>query len=83
LKIRQREDDDEMAGNALDQTCIVRAWDMRKPLLLAPAMNTHMWAHPLTARQILEVELIGYRVIPPIAKRLACGDVGVCATAKS
>jgi phosphopantothenoylcysteine decarboxylase len=56
---------------------------MRKPLLLAPAMNTHMWAHPLTARQILEVKLIGYRVIAPIAKRLACGDVGVCDKAKS
>ena len=29
-------------------TSIVRAWDYEKPLILAPAMNTYMWEHPLT-----------------------------------
>lgn len=36
-------------------TCIARAWDWRKPLLLAPAMNTRMWEHPLTSRQLKEI----------------------------
>jgi phosphopantothenoylcysteine decarboxylase len=31
-------------------TCVVRAWDFRKPLAVAPAMNTAMWDSPFTAR---------------------------------
>jgi phosphopantothenoylcysteine decarboxylase len=59
-------------------TSIVRAWDVKhKPVLLAPAMNTHMWEHPFTARHLgqLQAEL-GYHVIPPVSKLLACGDTG-------
>lgn len=40
-------------------------------------MNTLMWLHPLTARQITFVkEVLGYEVHGPIEKRLACGDLG-------
>ncbi len=38
-------------------TCVYRAWDPHKPVLLAPAMNTLMWEHPLTAqhwRQLID-----------------------------
>ena len=27
-------------------TCLFRAWDFAKPVILAPAMNTLMWDHP-------------------------------------
>jgi len=33
-------------------TSLLRAWDRRKPILVAPAMNTHMWYHPLTVRHL-------------------------------
>ncbi|MCX7699988.1 MAG: phosphopantothenoylcysteine decarboxylase, partial [Gemmataceae bacterium] len=33
-------------------TCIWRAWDPSKPIILAPAMNTLMWQHPTTRRQL-------------------------------
>lgn len=33
-------------------TCVWRAWDVTRPVLLAPAMNTLMWTHPLTALQL-------------------------------
>ncbi len=33
-------------------TCVWRAWDPAKPVVLAPAMNTHMWAHPMTRRHL-------------------------------
>ncbi|XP_040498912.1 phosphopantothenoylcysteine decarboxylase isoform X3 [Ursus maritimus] len=33
-------------------TCVIRAWDSRKPLLFCPAMNTVMWEHPITAQQV-------------------------------
>ena len=36
-------------------TCVWRAWDTEKPVLLAPAMNTLMWRHPLTARHMRQL----------------------------
>ncbi|PRW44355.1 G8 domain-containing [Chlorella sorokiniana] len=57
-------------------TCVVRAWDFGKPLLLAPAMNTFMWDSPFTAQHLAAVTALGATVVPPVSKRLACGDVG-------
>jgi phosphopantothenoylcysteine decarboxylase len=55
----------------------------KKPLLVAPAMNTAMWAHPVTHKQaaVLEqewgVDAGGWiRLIRPVEKELACGDTG-------
>ncbi|KAG8797040.1 hypothetical protein FRC16_009272 [Serendipita sp. 398] len=43
-----------------------------------PAMNTMMYEHPLTARHLSVVkDVLKYRVEGPIAKGLACGDVGI------
>lgn len=61
--------------------CIVRAWNLEKPLLFAPAMNTMMWDHPITAEQIEKLCNWGYQQIPPIAKTLMCGDTGIGAMA--
>lgn len=47
------------------------------PNLLCPAMNTTMWEHPVVQRNVLWVEELGrYQWVWPVAKRLACGDVG-------
>jgi phosphopantothenoylcysteine decarboxylase len=87
-------------------TCVWRAWDSTRPVVLAPAMNTLMWEHPMTSRHLrqvgsdsggdfmpetMELEevmmMINHtsprlRVVPPVSKRLACGDVGVGAMAE-
>jgi phosphopantothenoylcysteine synthetase/decarboxylase len=63
-------------------TCIVRAWDVRKPLLVAPAMNTLMYEHPLTEEHLALLSRRGVSVIPCIEKKLACGDVGKGALAE-
>lgn len=63
-------------------TCTVRAWDMSKPLLFCPAMNTRMWNHPITYKQIAAMKEWGYEEIPPINKKLMCGDTGVGAMAE-
>ncbi len=64
-------------------TCLVRAWNREKPVLLAPAMNTNMWEHPATAEHL---EKLGQwhrlQTINPIEKSLACGDVGMGAMAE-
>ncbi|KZS18483.1 Phosphopantothenoylcysteine decarboxylase [Daphnia magna] len=63
-------------------TCTVRAWDLAKPLLFCPAMNTHMWNHPLTAEHINKLKAFGYIEIPCISKTLICGDSGTGAMAE-
>jgi phosphopantothenoylcysteine decarboxylase / phosphopantothenate---cysteine ligase len=48
------------------------------PILLCPAMNTHMWIHPLTQRNVdilTATKRFDWQM--PVEKRLACGDVGV------
>jgi phosphopantothenoylcysteine decarboxylase len=64
-------------------TCVWRAWDMTRPLVLAPAMNTLMWEHPATGRHLaqLAADCPHLHVLPPVSKRLACDDVGVGAMA--
>jgi phosphopantothenoylcysteine decarboxylase len=64
-------------------TCVCRAWDIgKRPWLVAPAMNTLMWNHPFTSKQldILRNDL-KVQVIDPISKLLACGDQGLGAMA--
>ena len=39
-----------LCDNAL--TCVWRAWDLSRPVLLAPAMNTLMWRHPFTRKHL-------------------------------
>ncbi|XP_030379185.1 phosphopantothenoylcysteine decarboxylase [Scaptodrosophila lebanonensis] len=57
-------------------TCVVRAWNLRKPLLFAPAMNTRMYDHPITREHIDTLVSWGYKEIPVICKTLMCGDTG-------
>ena len=42
-----------LADNFL--TCLYRAWDFSKPLILAPAMNTLMWDSPITRRHLRQI----------------------------
>ncbi|OAI41672.1 phosphopantothenoylcysteine decarboxylase, partial [Planctomycetaceae bacterium SCGC AG-212-D15] len=42
-----------LADNCL--TCVWRAWNPARPIVLAPAMNTLMWEHPLTARHLRQL----------------------------
>ena len=72
-----------MTDNCL--TCVYRAWDLSRPVILAPAMNTLMWEHPATARHLaqLAADLRGaLSIVPPISKKLACDDVGFGAMAE-
>ena len=63
-------------------SCTARAWDVEKPVVVAPAMNTAMWDHPLTAHHLAALLVVyGSVVVAPVAKALACGDVGVGARA--
>jgi len=60
---------------------IKRAWDFTKPVVVAPAMNTCMWQHPVTSVQVSQLEGWGYKVLPTVEKTLVCGDKGLGAMA--
>ncbi|MBX6332736.1 MAG: bifunctional phosphopantothenoylcysteine decarboxylase/phosphopantothenate--cysteine ligase CoaBC [Gemmatimonadaceae bacterium] len=44
------------------------------PVLLVPAMNDRMWAHPLTQRNVATLREIGYTVVDPDVGPLAEGE---------
>lgn len=58
-------------------TCVARAWSFDKLFIIAPAMNTNMWIHPITKQHIQTITSWGILHIPPIVKTLACGDTGI------
>lgn len=62
-------------------TCVARAWDFKKPFIIAPSMNTNMITHPIYQQHIKTVESWGITVIPPQEKELFCGDYGLGAMA--
>ncbi len=47
-----------------------------KPVLIAPAMNTRMWEHPATQRNLRTLLDDGVTAIGPGQGDLACGEVG-------
>ena len=53
-----------------------------RPVLVAPAMNTFMWHQRVTAAHVATLEARGVILVPPIKKKLACGDTGMGAMAE-
>jgi len=59
-------------------TSLLRALAPSTPTYVFPAMNTLMYEHPLTNEHLRVVkDVIGYQVVGPVGKALACGDVGI------
>ena len=69
-----------LADDALSTVLMALRRDTR--CVLAPAMNTEMWLHPVVQRNLKWIGDLGrYTVVDPVEKRLACGDFGVGALA--
>jgi len=64
------------ADDLLSLMCLARPLD-KVPLLLAPAMNREMWAHPATQRNIAQLKQDGCEFIGPAEGDLACGYQGI------
>lgn len=80
-------------------TCAFRAWwpevipskfnrkipsSIFKPLIVAPAMNTRMWQHPVTSEHLEKINGwygIAFHIVPPVSKKLTCGETGMGAMA--
>ena len=63
------------ADDLLSLMCLARPSDT-VPLLLAPAMNKEMWAHPATQRNMAQLRQDGAHVLGVGQGDQACGEVG-------
>ena len=63
------------AGDLLSLMCLARPIDT-VPLLLAPAMNREMWAHPATQRNLRQLQADGTTVLGVGRGDQACGETG-------
>ncbi len=61
-----------IADDALSTTLLA----MHCPMLVAPAMNVHMWQNAATQDNVRLLESRGVSFVSPASGRLACGDVG-------
>jgi phosphopantothenoylcysteine synthetase/decarboxylase len=52
------------------------AYDLKKPYLIAPAMNQEMFQHPATQASIQKLQSWNVRVLPTDSGWQACGDLG-------
>jgi phosphopantothenoylcysteine decarboxylase/phosphopantothenate--cysteine ligase len=61
-----------LCDDLLTTMCVAREC----PLLIAPAMNRQMWAHPATQRNVAQITKDGVVVLGPASGDQACGEFG-------
>jgi len=65
-----------MAAGLADDLAATTLLASDKPVLIAPAMNAMMWAHPATQANLATLKARGVMQVGPGAGELACGEVG-------
>jgi len=64
-------------GDTLVTECFV-AWEWyKKPVILAPAMNTDMYYSPVTQRNLATLKSFGATILGPVKATLSNGQVGI------
>ncbi|MDQ6880540.1 MAG: bifunctional phosphopantothenoylcysteine decarboxylase/phosphopantothenate--cysteine ligase CoaBC [Pseudomonadota bacterium] len=63
------------ADELLSLMCLARPID-KVPLLVAPAMNREMWAHPATQRNLAQLSADGAHILGVGSGFQACGETG-------
>jgi phosphopantothenoylcysteine decarboxylase/phosphopantothenate--cysteine ligase len=66
----------KLAVGIADDALTTYALAHRTAVMVAPAMNTHMLAHPTVLRNIETLRKRGVGIIEPVNGLLACGDEG-------
>lgn len=61
-----------MADDLLTTVCLATT----APVIIAPAMNQQMWAHPAVNLNVQTLRDMNYYIIMPASGEQACGDVG-------
>lgn len=66
----------KLAQGRADDMLTTTALATEAPLVIAPAMNTHMWRKDVTQRNVAILRARGAVFVEPGTGELACGDVG-------
>lgn len=66
----------KLATGICDNLLTSIACAFKKPIILAPAMNCHMWENPVIQENLSKLEGLGYYICPPEEGFLACGYMG-------
>jgi len=66
----------KIAGGIADDMLTTIVMATKAPVLLAPAMNVHMWENPICQENIQKLRGRGFHFIDPEAGELACGYEG-------
>ncbi len=66
----------KMANGLADDLASTLLLATDRPVLVAPAMNPVMWAHPATRRNVERLRADGVAILGPAAGDTACGEVG-------
>ncbi len=67
----------KMANGLADDLATTLLLATDKKILVAPAMNLRMWAHPATKRNVERLKADGVRFVGPATGSMACGEFGV------
>ena len=66
----------KMACGIADNLATTTLLAANKPIIIAPTMNSQMWANPATQHNLNTLKERGISVINPADGDLACGEVG-------
>ena len=66
----------KIANGIADDMLTTTVMACTAPVLISPAMNTHMYENPIVQDNLQKLRSFGYAVIEPAVGMLACRDVG-------
>ncbi|MFZ2444761.1 MAG: bifunctional phosphopantothenoylcysteine decarboxylase/phosphopantothenate--cysteine ligase CoaBC [Syntrophobacteraceae bacterium] len=66
----------KMAAGIADDYLTTTLLATTAPVLICPAMNTKMWEHPATQRNLKTLAELGHRICEPATGSLACREEG-------
>lgn len=66
----------KIANGIADDMLTTTVMASTAPVLISPAMNTHMYENPIVQDNLQKLEQFGYKIIAPAVGMLACHDVG-------
>ena len=67
----------KIAAGICDDLLTATVCAVKAKVLIAPAMNEHMYLNKITQENIRKLKALGYKFVEPKKGRLACGKVGV------
>lgn len=66
----------KIANGIADDMLTTTVMASTAPVLISPAINTHMYENPIVQDNLQKLERFGYKIIAPAVGMLACHDVG-------